>query len=190
MTPNRRSGSDRRSRRDTKSWKGRERRNGEERRSLLRDPDLTIGRLRLIPLFRDLDMRRYSKILSICTKTELKQGDVLCRIGDPADRLFFIISGSLHITFQDGRSLSRVSPREVIGRLGFFLNESHTATVVADSDCIVLNILRDELMRILSGDQELWVKILTNLVSQLSDKLKENTDTVRNLNNANSLEIL
>ena len=193
MDENRRAGNDRRhdpARHVTDRRFGSDRRGARERRELMKDPDVTVGRLRRIPLFSDLNMQQYTKILSICTKRELVSGEVLCTAGDAADSLFVLVSGTLHIAFRDGREMSRLAPREIIGKLGFFTGEKHTATVTADSDSTVLTITRDEIMRIFTADKDLWVKVLSNLVAQLTDKLKKNTQMIRDLNTANSLEIL
>jgi CRP-like cAMP-binding protein len=126
-----------------------ERRNEPERRTLLRDPDITIGRLRLIPLFANLTMPQYASILNICFKQRLHRGDMLCRVDDPADTLFFLISGMIRVSAPDGGEFMRSSVKDVIGRIGFFTNTRHTMTVTADSQCDILAIGRVELMRLL-----------------------------------------
>lgn len=190
MQSDRRSGFERRIAQSVQVSQSREQRRSAERRFLLRDPDVTIGRLRLIPLLKDLTMPQYAKLLNVCAKRTLNRGDVLCRMGEPADVLFFLVSGMIRVTAQDGGEFTRSSPKEVIGKIGFFTGTPHTMTVVAESDCSILSMSRVELMHILSNDVELWVKILTNLVAQLAGQMKEKAEIIRSLNNANLLDIL
>ena len=190
MQSDRRSGFERRIAQSVQASQSRERGKRTERRSLLRDPDITIGRLRLIPLLKDLTMPQYSQLLNICAKRTLNRGDVLCRIGEPADVLFFQVNGVIRVTARDGSEFTRSSPKEVIGQIGFFTGMPHSITIVAESDCSFLSMSRVELMHILTGDVELWVKILTNLVTQLAGQMKEKAEIIRSLNNTNLLDIL
>jgi CRP/FNR family transcriptional regulator, cyclic AMP receptor protein len=193
MNDNRRTGYDRRNeqvRPATERWFGNDRRQRVERRAVMKDPDVTIGRLRIIPVFGDLSMPQYEKLLAITTKHDIVAGETICAIGDFTDRLFIIINGSLRILFQDGRSLSRIIPKDPVGTLGFFTNQKHIATVQADSDCTVLTINREELMRLFAIDHELWARVLGNLVQQLAEKLRDSNRIISDLDTGNMLEML
>ena len=167
-----------------------ERRHNIERRRLIRDPDITIGRLRTVPIFRDLTMEQYNKIVRICSKVTFSKDEVIYRIGDDPDTMFILISGKLRAVLQEGRELSRISPKDVIGKQGFFTDDKHQVSLYTANNCVMIALKHSELFSILTQDKDMWVKILSNLVNELSSKLKNDNKIIQNLSNMNIMEIL
>ena len=168
----------------------RDRRHNIDRRRLISDPDITIGRLRTIPVFRDLTMEQYHKIVRICSKVAFSKDEVIYRIDDDPDTMFILISGKLRAVLREGRELSRISPKDVIGKQGFFTDDKHQVTLYTVTNCVMIALKRSELFSILTQDKDMWVQILSNFVNELSSKLKNDNKIIQNLSNMNIMEIL
>ncbi len=186
MNKGRRSGKDRRS--ENKGYR-KERRENTDRRLIVRSPDITIGRLRIIPIFKNLTMEQYHNIIRICSEVNLYKDDILFSIGDTPVTMHLLIQGKLNAVFPDNRIMTAISPKDAIGKQEFFTGEKHQVTVTAATNCSVIEIKNDEFMSLLINDKDMWVHVLSNLARELSDKLKNDNKTIRNLYNTNTMGI-
>ena len=186
MNENRRSGNDRRLM--ALEHQG-DRRRYVERRQLVRNSEITIGRLRTIPIFYDLTMEQYNKIVLICSKKSFYHNEEIYRTGDDPTSLFILTEGKLKAHFQDKRELSLLTPKDAIGIMEFFTLLKFRHTITADSDCTMITISNNELSTLFESDKNLWVKILSNLIRELYNKINNDNEIIRNLYNTNTLEI-
>ena len=186
MKEGRRSGQDRRS---NDLGYGNERRENNDRRLLVKSPDITIGRLRTIPIFSDLTMEQYHSIIRISSEVTLYKDDILFSSGDTPVTMCILIQGKLNAAFPDNRQESGLSPKDAIGKLEFFTGSKHPVTLLAATNCSIIEIKYDEFMTVLKNDKDMWVHVLSNLVGELSDKLKNDNENIRRLYNTNTMEI-
>jgi CRP/FNR family transcriptional regulator, cyclic AMP receptor protein len=69
----------------------------------------------------------------------LKSGECLFSKGDPADRMYVVLSGELHVG--DGNLIfERLSPGSMMGEMGLIDHAPRAATVTAQSDCTLAEI--------------------------------------------------
>ncbi len=186
MNEGRRSGKDRRIEDIGNST---ERRENTDRRLLVRSPDITIGRLRTVPIFENLTMEQYRNIIRICSEVTLYKEDILFSTGDTPVTMYLLIQGKLNAVFPDNRIMTGLSPKDAIGKFEFFTGEKHQVTLTAATNCAIIEITYDEFMSILKRDKDMWVHVLSNLVKELSEKLKNDNETIRDLYNQNTAEI-
>jgi CRP-like cAMP-binding protein len=186
MNENRRSGNDRRM--AAENFKS-DRRRKSDRRFFIRSAEITIGRLRIMPIFQNLTMEQYHKILRICSKMSLSKDEIIFNTGDAPVSMFIIIDGKLRAVFQDNRELSRISPKDAIGLLEFIKKEKHSYTLSADTDCVMISLNNEEFFSVLENDKIMWIKILSNLVNELYSKLINENNIIKNLYNSNIMEI-
>ena len=175
----RRSGSDRRQdSSDTKS----NQRSGEDRRfSLSENYFQFIKILEKIPIFQGLTVDQFQKILGICSKRTFEKDEKLCWTGDDSHEMFILIKGKLKITFKNGKELSRIQHIGIVGEMGIFTGQPRSASVVAATDCIVLIIHKTELIRLFQKDFIIGVRILMNVIQDLSQKLRNNNVVIEEL---------
>ena len=85
----------------------------------------------------------------------LDGGDTLCRQGDPADALWVVTRGRLHVILEtDGghvRLVDTVGRGALVGEMALLLDEPRTATLVAARDTELIRISRDEFNRLLDS---------------------------------------
>jgi len=68
-----------------------DRRRSVERRQLVRNSEITIGKLRTIPIFHELTMEQYHNIVLICSKISFSQNEEIFHTGTDPDFLFIVM---------------------------------------------------------------------------------------------------
>jgi NTE family protein len=90
--------------------------------------------------------------IPLLTWHELSGGETLITEGDPADGVYFVISGRLraYITENDKpRSIGQIGRGETVGEMGVLTGEPRSASVVAIRDTVLAHASRDSF-------EELW----------------------------------
>jgi NTE family protein len=83
-----------------------------------------------VSLFGAFDPPELDALAALCVELPLEKGDVVCRAGEPGDRLFVLASGELEVwSGEDGRLLNRIEPGEFVGELSLLLGHPRSATV-------------------------------------------------------------
>ena len=98
------------------------------------------------------------------------------------------ISKTLSLGNQDkmDKILTRLTPEshEVMGEMALIAREKRSASVTALTDCVLYEIKRDDLNRIIEENPLLGVKILYGLCELLSKRLKRAGDDIIKLSTA------
>ena len=115
--------------------------------------------------------------LSFCHRRRYPKNTEIIRQGDPADVLYYLISGSVSalIEDEDGKELilAYLNKGEFIGEMSLFLPQSKRSVMVrARTDCQVAEITYKRLEQLLDTDLKSHVKeILCAMSAQLSKRL-------------------
>jgi hypothetical protein len=158
------------------------RRSGRERREVLKDPDRTLGRLRMIPMFDGLTTEQLNGLLSICSKKTYVRNERVFLIGDESDEMFILIQGKL--------LMGSCAPLGIVGELGIITGEHRTATVTAGTECIVLSFRKEELLALFDADSRLRTNVLTNIIRDMMNKLRKEEEVIKRLRKIRSFETL
>jgi CRP-like cAMP-binding protein len=137
--------------------------------------------LRKIPVFRNLTVDQFTRILSICTKLPLRRHQPLCLEGEDSHELYVLLTGHLSVMGRDGEELSGIDPIGIVGEMGMFTGDKRSATVEATEDSIVLVIRKSDLMSLFAEDHNLAVQVMTNVIKDLSNKLANNNIIIEEL---------
>ena len=151
-----------------------ERRTGIDRRVALKNYYRFIKILEKIPVFKDLSVDQFQKLINICSKRIYKKDEQICVGGDESYEMFILLEGELKVTIPNGKEISRVKPVGIVGEMGIFTGETRSASVLASTDSIVLIINKPELLSLFQQDCILAARILMNVIKDLSHKLKKN----------------
>jgi CRP-like cAMP-binding protein len=97
-----------------------------------------------------------------------KAGSVVIREGDESSDLYFVKEGTLKIVrkAKNGAdvTVSTVGAGEMVGEMGFLLHKVRTASVLASTDCILINIQKEKLEAVIAN-QPKWFKVLLETVT-------------------------
>jgi predicted acylesterase/phospholipase RssA/CRP-like cAMP-binding protein len=118
------------------------RRIGEVTRSRMRTVRLFIALSKLLP---GLDEETLQVIERQLTWVYLQPGERLFAQGEPSDAAYIVIAGHLYAVLEgEGapRVLNTLPPGELIGEIGMFTGEPHTASVYASRDSELIGAAR------------------------------------------------
>ncbi|MFC1490375.1 protein kinase, partial [Candidatus Latescibacterota bacterium] len=144
-------------------------------------PSQIIDVLQKIPIFRGLSFEQFKRILMICSRQILQKDEVLCKSGDASHEIYILIRGILKVTFNDGNEFSRIRPLGIVGEMGVFTGSKRSATVIASTKCTVLTIKKDELIKVFSSDPVLGMMVQSNVIDDLSLKMKTSNVIIEEL---------
>ncbi len=118
-------------------------------------------------------------------KQPYEQGEMVVRKGDETDAIYIIASGivTVQLPAKNDRPtrISSLGPGAIFGEMGLIDGSPRSADVVAETDaeCWVLSI--DVLRAFLSQNPAINSQVLTNLVTDLSDRLRQSNRMVMSL---------
>jgi CRP-like cAMP-binding protein len=107
----------------------------EIRRASLRGGkrDTLLAALHDTPLFALATSKDLRGIVKHAHLQRVPAGTVIMREGDPGDRFYVVLDGSLRVT-RNGRKLTDLGPGKGCGELALLLNAPRTATVTAQQE--------------------------------------------------------
>ena len=116
------------------------------------------------------------KILTELSEVELSSTDTLFTEGDDSHNLYLLKKGGLRVfkAFEDGteKELGVIGPNELVGEMSFIDKGPRSATVVATTDCNLVQLPLDDFEKYLST-QPIWLK---TLISTLLNRLRDSNE--------------
>lgn len=117
-------------------------------------------------------------------RAELNADEVLFREGEPGDKLYLLARGAVSILVDGGGQQRRIvtfAPGSVFGEAAMLDGAPRSATATVIEDAIVYSLSRRALDALARSDPSLATKLLVNLGRHLSARLRQTTDTLREL---------
>jgi len=125
--------------------------------------------LRAQPLCENLDDREFELLQSLLHEESFLANDVICREGQPADKLYFLVSGRVSIALQLNSKhryrLSAYTAGWAFGESALFQGHTRSAAIHADTPVQVYSLTPELLLR---PDNPILADIRLKLVSNLS----------------------
>jgi CRP-like cAMP-binding protein len=123
---------------------------------------------------------------SMLERRTYEKGACLCREGDPADSLYFILSGqvSVSVPLADRRAgrIRTISAGSAIGEMAMIDRGKRSADIVADTpvSCLVLDYrsLESAVDPAVAG---MRLKLVTNIAREITKKLRQATLEIKSL---------
>ena len=116
---------------------------------------------------------------------EVKAGQVLARLGELSDEVFFLESctASAFIVDSHGaeRRVSGAGRGAIYGEIGFFLGIPRTALVRADSNGELYSLSRSALAEMEKQDPELAAALIRHLAQVVTERLVNTTQSLRSM---------
>ena len=179
MQENRRSGLERRTRDAANNGY---KRTNDERRELLRGIDEIVKQYSKLPLFKGFSTEQLTTILRICSKKKFTSKQYLYRIGSASDSMSVLLKGKVNVVYDNGDDTNFISPPDLVGELGLFTGDLRCASVIAETDCTILNINNVELFNVINRNLDLTKSLLLNVIRDLSRKIRNDNDKISQLN--------
>lgn len=89
----------------------------------------------------------------------LRSGETLFERGDPSDRIYFVVRGSLEVSGEGSKRVGVAGRGEVVGELGLLQHTPRTATAVAARDSVIASLGEDAFLGLVRRHPEVMVEL-------------------------------
>ncbi len=129
--------------------------------------------LQSVPLFSRLEEASVDGILRLTRRRSFRKDEIIFQENEVGDSLFVILRGRVRVAIfgDDGKevTLSTLSDGDFFGEMALLDLEPRSATTVAEEDCELLSLQRDDFRRALSQDPGMSA----SLIQVLADRLRK-----------------
>ncbi len=122
------------------------------------------------PLLEGLTDEELTDLSSLCTIQTYKSGEKIITTGDPADSLFFLRSGAVHVTLPDGVRLATLTAGAAFGEMAL-LEPRRVADVSTDMAATAFVVPIGDFERFRKQHPRAGERIMRNLAQLLADRL-------------------
>jgi len=126
-------------------------------------------------LFGQIPPAALADVLRIAVPRRVKAGDVFIAEGDPADTVFFPVSGTVVVEFRDSPEQKRLAPGTILGEFSLWIPAvTRTASVRAKSDVLVLEFPKRGLKAVLeTASASAWEAVVNTIRTRLTDGVRK-----------------
>ncbi len=126
-----------------------------------------------------------AKMMTYVEALSIPAGAVLMEQGSPSEDLFILESGqvTVQLTGDDGHvlRLRTLQPGNVIGEMGLYLNETRSASVVADEPCTVFRMTTEGLKRMEEQEPAVAAAFHRLMAHQLAGRVRNSVQIIKAL---------
>ena len=133
---------------------------------LLRRSSQKMELLKKVPMFSDLSQRHLREISKHADQLSAKTGNVLAEQGKIGWEFIFIVEGKARVE-KNGKVIRQLSGGDFLGEVSLIDGEPRTATVIAETDMILLVVNKTSFDHLLHKVQGLQRKILIALCNYI-----------------------
>lgn len=98
-----------------------------------------IGFMNHLPFFKNFTKKHIKELLSVSKISKIRKGKIIVSEGEIDDTFYIIMSGKVSI-LKDNINIASIGQGECFGEMAYISGRARTATVVAETDCILLVI--------------------------------------------------
>jgi len=150
--------------------------------------------LKAIPILQNLDEEELRQVLKIARPVQFPRGKVILKEGEAGETMYIIAEGAVEVSktlvmmgeredVQDREKiLTKLSAEDhaIFGEVALFEKSKRTATVVALTDCRMLEISKSDFLRLAEENPRIGYRITRNIVQLLCSRLrKTDEDTIK-----------
>jgi CRP/FNR family transcriptional regulator, cyclic AMP receptor protein len=129
--------------------------------------------LTLIPMFEELGAEDRAALASTLIERHYHAGDMVMNLGDAGTSMFIVASGhiNIHLPGEASRrvSLKDIAVGEYLGELALFDDKPRSASAVATTDAVLLELERDTLSQYLTTRPHAAMTLLRTLAGRLRE---------------------
>jgi len=159
--------------------------------------------VRKASIFKNLEDEEVSEVLNITTEKRVHQKDLIMQEGDEGSTMYMLLEGEVEISKaltmkfggEDIRKAEKVlstlkaQDHVILGEMALIAKEKRSASVLAKTDCVLLEIRRGDFMRLIEIRPPLGVKVLLNLNELMAARLRHSDENVIRLTTALSIAL-
>jgi hypothetical protein len=155
-----------------------------QNRDLLKEKYTIVERviaIKKIPLFRSVDSEHLKLFAEITTEQRFARDQLIVRENDQGEFLYLIKSGSVKVVKNHGKNetvLSILPEGGHFGEMGLIDNEPRSASCVANEECSILIMGKDDFLDVLYRSPEIALelfKLFTQRIRQNNERILQLT---------------
>lgn len=135
------------------------------------DVEALVDFLRATPLFESLTDAELAEFVFVAELVPFERAHPIVREGDAGDAWFLLMEGEARVETK-GRVLKRLSRGECFGELAVLDGEPRTASVVADSDGLLVRVSWRAFEALLSSGSLAAHKLVLSLTRMLARRMR------------------
>jgi len=132
--------------------------------------------LRSVELFGGLTDDELEQVAAICTRRQLKEGEVLAKQGEAGRDLFIVSEGLVEVSVKEGevqRVVVNLGAGQLIGEMALVDHGPRSATVKAVQDPTYVQVIQhDKFEALCQRNTQIGYRVMQNLAVDLSFKLR------------------
>ena len=139
---------------------------------------ITTDALSRFDLFKGLSESLLTEIATLSEEVSVKQGEFIFREGEKADKLHFLLNGSVALRVKltsrpESVTVSFVSmPYQSFGWSGIVAPNHYTSSAECDEDSNLLIIPAVPFMKLLEANPESGFKVMQRIAETIADRLR------------------
>jgi CRP-like cAMP-binding protein len=159
--------------------------------------------VRKASIFKNLSEEEISEVLNIMLEKRVHKKDLFMQEGDEGSTMYMLLEGEVEVSKaltmkfggEDIRkaekvlSILRAQDHVILGEMALIAKEKRSASILAKTDCVLLEIRRDDFMRLIETKPPLGVKVLLSLAELMSSRLRHSDENVIRLTTALSIAL-
>ena len=118
-----------------------------------------------VPFFAGLSKRHVRQLAADAREIDATAGDVIVQAGQPGRGFFVVLEGRAKVVGPRGRAVASLGVGDHFGELALLDGGPRTASVVAETDLVVMTLPRQTFRRMLKKDHAVAAKLLETLAS-------------------------
>jgi CRP-like cAMP-binding protein/anti-anti-sigma regulatory factor len=143
---------------------------------------LAFSEIDFLSGMQQTDLDRLSEVLTL---REFAPGELICREGDEGDRMWLLAKGSVSVRLklangQESIRIASLARGTVIGEMSLIESARRSASIVADEQVVCYELLREGFNKMLADYPAIATTLLSNLVRELSRRLRRTSEDLRN----------
>lgn len=135
--------------------------------------------LKEVPVFAGLSNKELDEIERLTHERKYQAGENVFKQFAPAEGMFIIISGSVEIYIDNEKSkkiLAELNDHDFFGEIALLDDKPRSAGAIATTPSMLLGFFKPDLLSLMERNPALSSKILTNLGTVLSERLRKTNE--------------
>ena len=128
--------------------------------------------LAAMPFFRGLEPRELLQVQALARPRLYADAEAIVAEGASGDSMYVLLAGA-SVVRKGVVDIARLGPGEFFGEMAMVERAPRSASVVADGGARVLEIARTDLFRLLRVEKDIGLKLLWNIISVLTGRLRK-----------------
>ncbi len=129
--------------------------------------------LQKMPVFHGLSEEEYRIVIRMCHSQQIKENERIFSQGDDGDSLYILLSGEIDIQVANIGSVHVMKSGEILGEVGLVKRVPRTASAVAKTRCVLLQIFAEEMHKVLRRHSSMGYLVMRNVARILADRLSD-----------------